>query len=171
MRVIVGLGNPGTKYEKTRHNVGFMALDFLAEKLNAPNFKMNKKFNAKISETKLGREKIILAKPQTFMNDSGEAVLKILSFYKVKPEGLTVIHDDLDIDAGIKKSFDRGSAGHNGVTSIISFLKTQAFYRLRIGIGRPKNDNYVLEKFSKEEMEKMKIAFEYIWEYIKEGKI
>ncbi|MFC1612363.1 aminoacyl-tRNA hydrolase [Patescibacteria group bacterium] len=159
-KLIVGLGNPGKKFEKTRHNVGFMAIDFLRKTLDAPKFKFDKKFNAEVSEIKIKQEKIILAKPQTFMNNSGEAVSAILSFYKILPEKLTVIHDDLDLDLEVlRESFGRGSAGHNGIESIMENLKTKKFNRLRIGIGRPLNlppESYVLQNFPPDDLKEIK---------------
>lgn len=136
MKIIVGLGNPGKKYQKTRHNVGFMAIDKLAKK-------------------KL--DNVIIAKPQTFMNNSGRAVKATLSYYKTKPEDLWIIHDDIDLPIGtFKISKDRGSAGHKGVQSIINELKTKDFNRIRIGIqpkaGKPKQvDKFVLQNFTNKE--------------------
>ena len=165
-KLIIGLGNPGKKYEHMRHNFGFMALDFLQKKMDAPKFKMNNKLNAEISKI----DKIILAKPQTFMNSSGEAAQKILSFYKISPNEIIVIHDDLDLPFGaIKQSKDSGSAGHNGVQSIIDILGTKNFTRLRLGIGlssealakddRPHKkipvEDYVLQNFSSEELKQL----------------
>jgi PTH1 family peptidyl-tRNA hydrolase len=134
MILIVGLGNPGKKYEKTRHNVGFMAID----KLKLLNIK-----------------KVILAKPKTFMNESGKEVKKIIKNLKLKIKNLIVIHDDLDLLLGkIKISINRGSAGHKGVESIIKELKTKNFIRFRIGIksiSNLKTQNFVLNKFTKQE--------------------
>jgi len=152
MKLVVGLGNPGGKYKNTRHNLGFTALDFLQKKLEAPMFKLNKRFGAEISKAD---KKIILAKPQTFMNNSGEATKKIMAFYKFAPEDLLVIHDDLDLSLGtIRISRNSGSAGHRGVQSIIDNLGTKNFTRLRLGIGRPENippEDYVLQNFTDEE--------------------
>ncbi len=136
MIIIVGLGNPGKKYEKTRHNIGFRVIDELAKK-KTRNF--------------------IIAKPQTFMNNSGKAVKGLVNFYKIKPENLWIIHDDIDLPMGkIRIAKSRGSAGHKGVESIIKELKTKDFNRLRIGIqpktGKPKAvDKFVLQNFTKEE--------------------
>ncbi|MBU1179584.1 aminoacyl-tRNA hydrolase [Patescibacteria group bacterium] len=167
MKLIIGLGNPGQKYEKTRHNVGFMSVDFLQKKIDAPEFKFNKKCKAEISKA----DGIILAKPQTFMNNSGEAVSKLLSFYKIEPEKIIVIHDDLDLELGkLRESKNRGSAGHNGAQSIIDGLGTKNFTRIRIGIGRPPikipPESYVLQKFEKEELAAIKNVFEKILEKI-----
>lgn len=156
MKLIIGLGNPGKKYKNTRHNFGFTAVDFLREKFDAPNFKLNKKCNAEVSKT----DEIIFAKPQTFMNNSGEAAAKLLSFFKLSPDGLVVIHDDLDLDfKKIKTGAGRGSAGHNGAQSIISRLGTNNFNRIRLGVGRPPEhippEDYVLQDFSPEESKQL----------------
>lgn len=136
MTIIVGLGNPGKKFEKTRHNVGFRVIDELSKQ------KMRG---------------FIIAKPQTFMNNSGKAVKALVNFYKTKPEDLWIIHDDLDLPIGkIKVAKGRGSAGHKGVESIIKELKTKDFNRLRIGTcpqtGKPKHvEEFVLQNFTKQE--------------------
>jgi len=155
MIIIIGLGNPGEQYKNTRHNVGFMAVDEFAKKNNFPEFKLQKKYNAEISEN----EKIILAKPQTFMNNSGETVKKII--LKNNAESLIVIHDDIDLPIGkIKIIKERGSAGHKGVESIIKSIGNEGLIRFRIGI-KPQNRIYniqntkklVLEKFTAEEQD------------------
>lgn len=156
MKIIIGLGNPGKKYERTRHNFGFMAVDFLREKIGAADFKLNKRCNAEIVKT----DEIIFAKPQTFMNNSGEAATKLLSFFKLSPADLTIIHDDLDLEFGkTKTGMGRGSAGHNGVKSIIDRLGTNNFARIRLGIGRPPEhippEDYVLQNFSPEESKQL----------------
>lgn len=152
MKLIVGLGNPGKEYENTRHNAGFIALDILCNKLSA-SFSLNKKFNAFVAEAKIGREKIYLLKPQTFMNESGLSVRAISDFYKINPENTTVFHDDKDIAIGeYKIQSGRSSAGHNGVKSIIAHLGTQEFTRVRLGIKpeHPIGDtaDFVLSKLS-----------------------
>jgi len=147
IKLIVGLGNPEKKYENTRHNTGFLFVDKVVEKFNAAEFTYNKKLKAEISEFKIenfpaerdpaSREKlkILFAKPQTFINKSGDAVLALSKFYKIKPENILVVHDDIDILwSNFKFSFGRSSAGHKGVESIIKALKTKNFWRLRIGI-------------------------------------
>lgn len=159
MRLIFGLGNPGKKFEKTRHNLGFRIVDFFARKNNFPKFKFSKKFDSLISEGILNGEKIILAKPQTFMNNSGIAIAKITKNYKLKTNNLIVVHDDLDLPLGkIKISIGRGSAGHKGVQSIIDELGTKNFVRFRVGIKSEKIENrkqkieeFVLQKFNKKE--------------------
>ena len=159
MRLIVGLGNPGKEYEKTRHNVGFLAVDVFATKHGFPEFRMNKKSNALLSDcVKRGfTQSVILAKPQTFMNDSGEAVRSLLQFYKILPADLIVIHDEIDIPLGtVKVSRSSGSAGHKGVESIFSALGTQDFTRIRVGISptdsKPADvEKFVLQRFSQAE--------------------
>ena len=157
MILIVGLGNPGEKFKNTRHNIGFEIIDAFAEKNNFPEFKLSKKYNALISENFIEDKKIILAKPQTFMNNSGETARKIISAYKINPENFYIIHDDLDIILGqIKIAQKRGAAGHKGVESVISEIKTKNFTRIRIGI-KPETQNiekseiFVLRKFTKQE--------------------
>jgi len=153
--IIIGLGNPGKKFEGTRHNVGFLVLDKFMEKNSFPKFELSKKSNALLSENILNSEKIILAKPQTFMNDSGKAVREIL---KNNPtENIVVIHDDVDLPVGkIKIVEERGSAGHKGVESIIENIGNKGLIRIRIGVAPQKEikaKQIVLKKFSKEEKE------------------
>jgi PTH1 family peptidyl-tRNA hydrolase len=182
MKIIVGLGNPGKEFEKTRHNLGFMVLDRFARKNKFPKFKIKKEFLAEISEKKIGKEKIILAKPQTFMNSSGKSLKILTKTFNLEPKNLFVIHDDLDIPFGkIKISFGRGSAGHKGVQSIIDELKTKNFFRFRIGIKPKQNyitlyssiENFVLGKFDKNERKILKeiieMACQAIEMAIKEG--
>jgi len=153
MYIIVGLGNPGEKFTNTRHNVGFMALDAFKGKNNFPDFEMSKKYGATISEGTLSEEKVLLARPQTFMNESGKAV-KALT--KNQPEAtIIVIHDDIDLPIGkIKIVEERGSAGHKGVESIIENIGNDGLIRFRVGIGSPEKVdamNVVLKKFSPDE--------------------
>lgn len=154
MFVIVGLGNPGKEYEETRHNTGFMVLDALAEKYNIDVKKV--KCKALLGQGEINGEKVILVKPQTFMNLSGQAVAEVLNFYKVDKENFVVIFDDIDLPVGKLRVKERGSAGtHNGVKSIVSSLGTTEFKRVKVGVGkqRPGEDlvNHVLGKFSKED--------------------
>jgi PTH1 family peptidyl-tRNA hydrolase len=157
MKLIIGLGNPGQKYLDTRHNLGFMIIDAIQKKWQLPEFEFNKKLEAEISKGQLDGQEILLAKPQTFMNKSGQAVGNILNFFKLTSEDLLVIHDDLDIGVGqYKVAADSSSAGHNGVQDIIDQLGTQKFKRLRIGIDRNEKipgEDYVLQKFSDREKE------------------
>lgn len=142
MKLIVGLGNPGQEYDHTRHNLGFVFVDKLRDELSFPEFKLEKKFAAEISEGAAHEKKLLLVKPQTFMNLSGEAIQKIMAFYKLSPADLLIIHDDIDIPVGkYKIATDSSSAGHNGVQNIIDQLGTQTFQRLRIGIGETKEDD------------------------------
>lgn len=132
MMLIVGLGNPGKEYEKTRHSYGFMTIECLAERNGFPPFKLSKEHNALISM----QNDIILLKPQTYMNGSGKAVKSAASYYRIKPEDIIVIHDDADIPLGeIKLGVRRGSGGHKGVQSIIDELGTKEFRRVRMGIA------------------------------------
>lgn len=178
MKIIVGLGNPGDKYQKNRHNVGFMFLDFLAGE--KADWKINKKFNALILE----QDDRVLIKPLTFMNNSGLAVRSFMDYYKLLPrtmglfakkdldlsDTLTLVHDDLDINfSKVKTSINSSSAGHNGVQSIINHLKTKNFKRLRVGInnefkGRIPTDKFVLQNFSSEELESLENIFKSILE-------
>ena len=168
MKIIIGLGNPDKKYKQTRHNVGSMTVDSLAEQLGLI-WQENKKLKSIIAKN----NGMILAKPQTYMNNSGQAVRAILDYYKIIPKKLglfttkdsdlsnqlTIIHDDMDIELGKHKlSIDSTSAGHNGVKSIIDYLKTKNFKRIRIGIKNEKSLNiptekFVLQNFNKEELE------------------
>jgi len=133
MKLVVGLGNPGEKYKNNRHNAGFIIIDELALKWNLP-WEYNKKFDAEIARN----DKVVLIKPQTFMNDSGEAVSRALQYFGIDSSGLTVVHDDIDLEAlQFKVSCNSSSAGHRGVQNIIDGIGTQDFTRLRVGIGRP----------------------------------
>jgi PTH1 family peptidyl-tRNA hydrolase len=200
MRIIVGLGNPGKKYEKTRHNAGFMAVDTLAKELGLV-WKKNKKFNAEtaiyrnreLPHTRAEEGEILLVKPHTYMNNSGRAVQTILSFCKLLPkksgflksktshkldEILTVIHDDIDIILGkYKIAIDSGSAGHQGVESIVNHLKTKNFRRFRLGIKTEEakhilTDKFVLGKFNNKEINIINKVIEEVAEkIIKEIKI
>ena len=163
MIIIVGLGNPGEKFENTRHNVGFEVIDKIQKENGFPDFAFSKKLNAEISEGILNQEKTILAKPNTFMNSSGQSVKALKQYYKkakkAKKAKLIIIHDDIDILLGkIKISESSGSAGHKGVQSIIDSLRTKNLQRIRIGImpkkGKPtETEKFVLKKFTKKEKE------------------
>jgi len=169
MKIFIGLGNPGTQYEHTRHNAGFLAVDFLRVQHNLPSFVSSKKFHAEISEGIVNNEKVILVKPQTFMNHSGICVRAVIDFYKLSPEDITVLHDELDLPFGaIKVSEDSRAAGHNGVQDIIDHLGTQTFRRIRIGVDARDEQmrknisgrDYVLQRFSANELEKIPSIFE-----------
>lgn len=157
MKLIVGLGNPGRKYEKTRHNIGFRVIDALTFEMGT-QLAYDKKFEAEIGCFSAGRKKIYLAKPQTMMNNSGKVVAKIAKYYNFQPQDIWIIHDDLDLNFGrIRVRFDGSSAGHNGIKSIVGELDSGEFYRFKIGIG-PKDkqaDSFVLENFSVAEEEKL----------------
>ena len=146
MKLIVGLGNPGIEYENTRHNIGFYYLDLIAKELNISNFK--EKFNGYYQKVKYKNEDIILLKPLSYMNLSGEVVVKYVNYYKIKPEDILVIHDDLDLDVGrLKLRANGSSGGHNGIKNIILNLGDENFKRLKIGISKSNEmdtKNYVL---------------------------
>ncbi len=130
------MGNPEEKYHKSRHNIGFVMVDFIAKNCGAGNFSFEKKLNSEIAKCNINKKPVMLAKPRTFVNKIGEAVKKLRMFYKIKPEEILIIQDDLDIKFGeIKLSFNKDSAGHRGVDSIIGALKSKKFYRLRVGLG------------------------------------
>ena len=181
-KLIIGIGNPDEKYQNTRHNVGFMMVDYIAKKnpstslrTSDENFEFNKKLNALVLKGKLEDSSVILAKPQTYVNKTGEAASKLKNFYKVKPEQILVVQDDLDVPFGNTKiSFDKNSGGHKGIESIMRALKTKKFYRLRIGLATTglkkarqqsdkKRDDFVvkmvLSKFSPSEQEQIKKIF------------
>ena len=178
MKLVVGLGNPGKKFEKTLHNIGFRTIDEIAADFQFPILNFKSIFNAQISKGEIGGEKIILAKPQTFMNNSGQSISKLSKNYKLKTTNLFIIHDDIDLPLGkIRVVKNRGSAGHKGVQSMIKELKTKNFVRFRIGIqpktGKPKNpEKFVLQNFSKEEeilKDVIKKTIEAVEFTIKEG--
>ncbi len=153
--LIIGLGNPGREYRETRHNIGFMLLDRLTVKLNARFTRLQSR--ALVASTNYLERKIILAKPQTFMNLSGQSVQGLMHFYKLPLENLLIAHDDLDLPVGvIRIRPDGGSAGQKGMTSTIERLGTNEFPRLRLGIGRPPGQmqppDYVLQDFSKADL-------------------
>jgi len=162
MKLIVGLGNPGKKYIKTRHNIGFLVLDELAKQNSLADFVVNKKFHGAITEMNIGGEKIILIKPETFMNESGLAVRSLVDFYKLNAKDILVVHDDKDIELGkIKVQSGRSAAGHNGIQSIIDHVGGNEFTRLRIGVANnhlDKSDTakFVLNKFGLFEKKKLK---------------
>ena len=155
MYIIVGLGNPGKQYENTRHNMGFLAVDLLAEKYNIDVNKI--KFKALVGEGRIAGQKVLLVKPQTYMNLSGEAVRQAMDFYKIDPEELIVIYDDIDIPTGTFRIRKKGSPGtHNGMRNIFQHIQTNDFPRIRVGIGSGKKDNlagYVTGGISKSEQE------------------
>ncbi|MTI46482.1 aminoacyl-tRNA hydrolase [Sporosalibacterium faouarense] len=154
MYAIIGLGNPGNKYDSTRHNVGFNAIDCLAERHNVKITKI--KFKSVYGEMRIGSEKVLLVKPQTYMNNSGLCVMELQKYYNIPIENIIVIYDDIDIEFAALRIRPRGSAGsHNGMKSIIYHLQDDNFPRIRIGIGSPREGqdlaNFVLSGFNKEE--------------------
>lgn len=160
MYIIAGLGNPGKKYEQTRHNMGFLAVDFLAEKYD---IKVNKiRFRALTGEGRIAGQKVLLLKPQTYMNLSGESVRLALEYYKVSPQELIVIYDDIDIQAGMIRIRKKGSAGtHNGMRNILYHIRTEDFPRIRVGIGSGRKEdmiNYVTGSVPKDEITLLKEA-------------
>ena len=154
MYLIVGLGNPDKKYEPTRHNIGFQAVDFVVERFGLEKFKLQDKFKSEISMGQIDDKRVIVAKPQTYMNSSGQAVQLMTNYIKIQPEDLTIVYDELDLPLGeIRVRNEGSSAGHNGIKSIMEYLVTDKFNRLRIGIHnqdaeKMPADKFVLSKFS-----------------------
>lgn len=141
MKLIAGLGNPGKEYQNTRHNSGFMAVDLLAEKLGT-SISTNK-FNALIAQTRIEGEAVLLMKPLTYMNESGSAVSQAVSYYKIEPEDILILHDDMDLPVGSLRIRKKGSAGgQKGMKSIISCLNTDEIARIRIGVGHSEKGNH-----------------------------
>lgn len=162
MYIIAGLGNPGREYEMTRHNIGFHFIDYMADKLNVKVSKL--KFKALYAEARIGTERVLLLKPQTFMNLSGDAVRDFAAFYKIPPENIIIVCDDISLDKGNIRIRPKGSdGGHNGLKSIIYQLKSDAFVRIKMGVGAKENEraplvDYVLGRFSGEEIPIMEDA-------------
>lgn len=143
MKAIIGLGNPGSKYEKTKHNIGFMAIEQICALQHVEMKRTD--FEAEVGSFFLNGEKILLIKPLTFMNESGRAVGPLLTYYNISLEDTLVIYDDLDLAVGKVRLRKKGSAGgHNGIKSLIAHLKTEQFYRIKVGIGRPKGNQSVV---------------------------
>jgi PTH1 family peptidyl-tRNA hydrolase len=182
MKLIVGLGNPGTQYERTRHNVGFVVIDTL---INNEQITTSKKMNAAVIKMTIDGKRTVLAKPTTYMNESGIPVQALLNFYKLTPNDLIVIHDDKDIPLGeTRVQRDRGAAGHNGVKSIMEHIGTKDFTRIRVGVAPSplltkegarggsitqieNTADFVLGKFSKEEQKILKEVIGHIVEEIR----
>ena len=165
MKIIVGLGNPGAEYAKSRHNAGFMLVDALAERWGEDTWR--ERYDALVLETRVGTEKVLLAKPLTYMNESGRAVGPLMSWYKLEPGDLIVAHDDMDIPVGTVRIRKKGSAGgHNGIKSLLEHLGDEHFARVRIGIGRPLPGwtviRHVLAPFPAEDIPKIRDAVEYL---------
>lgn len=174
MKLIIGLGNFENKYLFTRHNAGFMAVDFFVL-ANNQQFKTDKKLKSEITKFKLNNEDIVVIKPLTYMNLSGEAVIATMNFYKIEPKDILVVYDDISLDLGTLRFRSKGSdGGHNGIKSIICHIGTDAFDRLKIGIGPQPNipsEAFVLQNFSKEELDTLKEIFKkpIIEDYLIEG--
>jgi len=180
MKLIIGIGNPDPEYQQTRHNVGFLFLDYLVKKIDANDLSEDKKLNALFSKSKIEKTPVVLVKPLCYVNKSGEVVAKASKFYKIKPKDIIVIQDDLDIEFGaFKNSFEKNSGGHKGIESVIKSLKTNKFHRLRIGTAvralqkaRQQSDKrrdefvveFVLTKFSPKDREVIKNMFPKIFE-------
>ena len=162
MKMIVGLGNPGKEYENTRHNIGFIIVDNYAKK---NNIQFSEKFNGLFAKVFLNGEYFILLKPLSYMNLSGTIVKKYADYYKIKPEDILVIQDDLDLPVGkIKLKYKGSCGGHNGIRNIIDELKTEMFPRFKIGIGKDNNilvKDFVLGKFSKDDNAKIQKICEF----------
>ncbi|MBQ9071007.1 MAG: aminoacyl-tRNA hydrolase [Clostridia bacterium] len=161
--IIAGLGNVGAEYDKTRHNAGFMAIDSLAESLGVKIDRV--KFHAYVAEANIGRARVLLMKPTTFMNNSGVAISEAAAFYKIAPENVIVLHDEISFDVGVIRIRRKGSAGgHNGLKSIIAHLSSDSFPRIKIGVGKKPSPDYdlvsfVLGKFSKEDLETLSAKY------------
>lgn len=176
MYVIVGLGNPGLSYENTRHNMGFLTLDLLAKEHGIDIRTL--KWKALIGEGRIGREKVVLVKPQTFMNRSGESVKQVVDFYKLPPENLIVVTDDIDIPFGTVRVKASGSAGtHNGMRNIIQLLQEDGFPRVKVAVGkRPDYMDlaaFVLSRFDKKEVpvieDEIRLAAQAVEDIVKNG--
>lgn len=180
MKIIIGLGNPGDKYTGTRHNIGFETLDYLLKKYESvddSSWEDSKKTKSQIKKLAVKKITALLAKPQTYMNNSGMAVSLLLSFYKVKPEDIIVVHDELDLPLGkIQIRFGGGTAGHNGLESIISSIGTDKFLRIRMGVGKPMRvdgkrfdvkssrsvEDYVVQPFAENEHHEVRTMIKHV---------
>lgn len=164
--IIVGLGNIGKPYEKTRHNAGFLAIDYIAEKLGVKIDRV--KFHATVAEARIGELGVLLMKPTTLMNNSGVAISEAASFYKIPPENIVVLHDEISFDPGKIRIRRKGSAGgHNGLKSIIAHIGSQDFPRIKIGVGQKPSPDYdladfVLSKFPEADLKTLSERFEDI---------
>lgn len=176
--IIVGLGNPGEKYEKTRHNAGFIAIDRIAEKLSVRIDRA--KFHALVCEAKIDGKRVLLMKPETFMNNSGLAIREAAAFYKIPPERVVVLHDEISFNAGAIRIRRKGSAGgHNGLKSVIENLASDAFPRIKIGVGQKPHPEYdlvdwVLGRFPSADLESIEARLDDIFESVRlicQGKI
>ncbi|MBC60910.1 MAG: aminoacyl-tRNA hydrolase [Zetaproteobacteria bacterium] len=162
MKLIVGLGNPGSKYAFNRHNVGFILIDLLVQELGA-SLKEDKKFKAELAKSKKLSEDIVLVKPMTYMNLSGSAVNKVASYFKIKPSNIIVFYDDIDMEKGkVRFRANGGHGGHNGVRSLIQELGSDEFSRVKVGVGRPSSESkqsvssWVLDDFVEQDLSELK---------------
>ena len=180
MKIIIGLGNPGEKYDNTRHNLGFETLDYLLKKyepLNESTWEESKKTKSQIKRLSIKKINALLAKPQTYMNNSGMAVSLLLKYHKVEPEDIVIVHDELDLPLGkIQIRFGGGTAGHNGLESVIKSLGTDKFLRIRMGVGKPIRidgskfdqkrhhsvEQYVLEPFQEQEHHEVRTMIKHV---------
>ncbi len=170
MKLIIGIGNPGNKYENTRHNVGFMAVDAIANSFNAT---INEnKFNSLYTIIRVNNERVVLMKPQTYVNLSGSAVVSMMNYYNIDIEDILVIYDDIALPTGkLRVRFKGSDGGHNGIVDIIKYLKTKEFKRIRIGIDNNPNidrANYVLGRFNKSEIDILNKSFKRLEEVPKD---
>jgi len=162
MKLIIGLGNPGKKYNRTWHNIGFLAIDNIAKSFSFTNFKIENKFKAEIATGQIESTKVILVKPQTYMNESGQAVSAISKYYKIEPKDIIVIHDDIDLPIEkIRITIGSSAGGHNGIKSIIQYIKTKEFVRIKIGVATTKKEkiesaDYVLSRIGLLQSKKVK---------------
>ena len=166
--IVVGLGNPGAQYLHTRHNAGFLAIDYICNKYNA---RVNKSAHkALVGEATIGGKRVLLVKPQTYMNLSGESIKSALDFYKIKPENLIVIYDDISLDVGrLRVRRDGSAGGHNGIKSIIANIGTQIFPRIKVGVGQKPHPDYdlaswVLSEFKNDELKALEGTFPTVCE-------
>ena len=165
--IIAGLGNPGQQYQKTRHNVGFVAVDYIAAKLGVKIDRM--KFHSLVAEAKIGEVRVLLMKPETYMNNSGVAIGEAAAFYKIPAERVLVLHDEISFDPGLMRIRRKGSAGgHNGLKSIIAHLSSEEFPRVKIGVGKKPTPEYdladwVLGKLPKDDSDKIDARLEDIF--------
>ncbi len=172
--LIVGLGNPDSQYIKTVHNIGFMFVDYLATLLGFPEYTVNKKFNTLITDKVINNNKIIIIKPQTYMNLSGVAVKKVKDYYNIQTKNILVIHDDIDLKLNkIKIKFGGSSGGHNGIKNIDEMLGTNEYWRIRIGADRPANkeisiSDYVLSNIPDNQLQNNNRIYEIVGQNIEE---
>ena len=171
MKLVVGLGNPGGDYRNTYHNIGFCAVDELAARLGLPEFSLDKKSNALISDARIGGDKVIFAKPQTYMNLSGDAVSALMRYYKTELRDILVVYDDIELKKGTVRARLSGSAGtHNGMRDIVAKVGSEGFARVRIGIGLKPNymalADYVLSRFSAADKPALDAAIEAACDFV-----